>query len=306
MQANVEFGSQRLLQSLDFPRGRGFGATNKSEYQQGQAESGDRCPEHVSYVVEQVYPGGGGSQVGGGRHGREVGTEIGARNNRPGCDGRRQLETAGNAHQTDPQGPGDRPGAADADRYNGADQGTGRVEDRGVQHLYAVVNHGGHRTRQNPGTDQHASHLTLATDVLAVENPVEDAMTGINRVQVNEKVGLTFASALRAILRQDPDIVLIGEIRDKETARIATEAALTGHLVLSTIHTNSAPATITRLIDMGVEPFLVSSALTCVIAQRLVRRLDPKTKRAIQPTADMVSRLGITPDKAKGVTIIRS
>lgn len=139
-------------------------------------------------------------------------------------------------------------------------------------------------------------------NIITVENPVEYTITGINQVQVNEKVGLTFAAALRSILRQDPDIVLIGEIRDKETARIATEAALTGHLVLSTIHTNSAPATITRLIDMGVEPFLVSSALTCVIAQRLVRRLDEKTKQAIQPTADMISRLGLTPEKAKGLT----
>lgn len=147
------------------------------------------------------------------------------------------------------------------------------------------------------------SHLNKEdVNIITVENPVEYTITGINQVQVNEKVGLTFASALRSILRQDPDIVLIGEIRDKETARIATEAALTGHLVLSTIHTNSAPATVTRLIDMGVEPFLVSSALTCVIAQRLVRRLNNKTRKQIQPTADMISRLGLTPDKAKGLT----
>lgn len=139
-------------------------------------------------------------------------------------------------------------------------------------------------------------------NIITVENPVEYTITGINQVQVNEQVGLTFASALRAILRQDPDVILIGEIRDKETARIATEAALTGHLVLSTIHTNSAPATITRLIDMGIEPFLVSSALACVISQRLVRKLDQNTKVKITPTEDTLDRLGISKKEAKGVT----
>ncbi|MDQ5890535.1 MAG: hypothetical protein QG604_409 [Candidatus Dependentiae bacterium] len=147
------------------------------------------------------------------------------------------------------------------------------------------------------------SHLNQPdVNIITVENPVEYTITGINQVQVNEAVGLTFASALRSILRQDPDIVLIGEIRDKETARIATEAALTGHLVLSTIHTNSAPATVTRLIDMGIEPFLVSSALNCVISQRLVRKLNQKTKKQMQPTAELVSRLGITPEAAKSMT----
>lgn len=139
-------------------------------------------------------------------------------------------------------------------------------------------------------------------NIITVENPVEYTISGINQVQVNEQVGLTFASALRSILRQDPDIVLIGEIRDTETARIATEAALTGHLVLSTIHTNSAPATVTRLIDMGVEPFLVSSALNCVISQRLVRRLNEKTKKKMTPSAELVSRLGITQEQASGMT----
>ncbi len=147
------------------------------------------------------------------------------------------------------------------------------------------------------------NHLnTPDVNIITVENPVEYTITGINQVQVNEAVGLTFASALRSILRQDPDIVLIGEIRDKETARIATEAALTGHLVLSTIHTNSAPATVTRMVDMGVEPFLVSSALNCVISQRLVRRLNEKTKRTMQPSAELVARLGITQQEAAGMT----
>lgn len=110
-------------------------------------------------------------------------------------------------------------------------------------------------------------------NVITVEDPVEYRIPGINQVQVNPKAGLTFASALRSILRADPDVVLVGEIRDKETAQIAIEAALTGHLVLSTLHTNDAPSAMTRLIEMDVEPFLVGSAVDCVVAQRLARRL---------------------------------
>lgn len=110
-------------------------------------------------------------------------------------------------------------------------------------------------------------------NVITVEDPVEYRIPGINQVQVNPKAGLTFASALRSILRSDPDVVLVGEIRDKETAQIAIEAALTGHLVLSTLHTNDAPSAVSRLIEMDVEPFLVGSALDCVVAQRLARRL---------------------------------
>jgi type IV pilus assembly protein PilB len=115
-------------------------------------------------------------------------------------------------------------------------------------------------------------------NVITVEDPVEYRMPGINQVQVNPKAGLTFASALRSILRSDPDVVLIGEIRDHETAQIAIEAALTGHLVLSTLHTNDAPSAITRLTEMGIEPFLVGSALDCVVAQRLARRLCDRCK----------------------------
>lgn len=110
-------------------------------------------------------------------------------------------------------------------------------------------------------------------NVITVEDPVEYRIPGINQVQVNPKAGLTFAAALRSILRADPDVVLVGEIRDKETAQIAIEAALTGHLVLSTLHTNDAPSAVTRLIEMDVEPFLVGSAVDCVVAQRLARRL---------------------------------
>jgi type IV pilus assembly protein PilB len=119
-------------------------------------------------------------------------------------------------------------------------------------------------------------------NVITVEDPVETRMPGINQVQVNPKAGLTFASALRSILRSDPDVVLIGEIRDQETAQIAIEASLTGHLVLSTLHTNSAPAAITRLTEMDIEPFLVGSSLDSVVAQRLARRLCDRCKEGYQ------------------------
>jgi type IV pilus assembly protein PilB len=125
-------------------------------------------------------------------------------------------------------------------------------------------------------------------NVITVEDPVEYRLPGINQVQVNPKAGLTFSSALRSILRSDPDIVLLGEIRDGETAHIAVEAALTGHLVLSTLHTNDAPSAIVRLTEMGIEPFLVGSALDAVLAQRLARRLCPKCKEAYTPTPDML------------------
>jgi len=121
-------------------------------------------------------------------------------------------------------------------------------------------------------------------NVITVEDPVEYRLPGINQVQTNVKAGLTFAAALRSILRSDPDIVLLGEIRDGETAHIAVEAALTGHLVLSTLHTNDAPSAIVRLTEMGIEPFLVGSALDCVLAQRLARRLCSKCKEAYVPT----------------------
>jgi type IV pilus assembly protein PilB len=127
---------------------------------------------------------------------------------------------------------------------------------------------------------------TVDRNTITVEDPVEYRLPGINQVQVNNKAGLTFAAALRSILRSDPDIVLIGEIRDHETAQIAIEAALTGHLVLATLHTNDAPSAINRLIEMGIEPFLVGSALDCVLAQRLARRLCPKCKEAYQPTEE--------------------
>ena len=125
-------------------------------------------------------------------------------------------------------------------------------------------------------------------NVITVEDPVEYRLPGVNQVQVNPKAGLSFASALRSILRSDPDVVLIGEIRDHETAQIAVEAALTGHLVLATLHTNDAPSAVTRLTEMGIEPFLVGSALDCVLAQRLARRLCGKCKEAYVPTPEFL------------------
>jgi len=141
---------------------------------------------------------------------------------------------------------------------------------------------------------------TPEVSIVTVEDPVEYQLSGIAQVQVNDKVGLTFAKALRSILRQDPNIIMIGETRDFETAQIAIQASLTGHLVLSTIHTNSAPATITRLIDMGIEPFLIASSITCVIAQRLVRKLHD-CKELYIPDPAILERLGISPEEAKNI-----
>jgi type IV pilus assembly protein PilB len=129
-------------------------------------------------------------------------------------------------------------------------------------------------------------------NVITVEDPVEYRLPGINQVQVDTKAGLTFASALRSILRSDPDVVLIGEIRDQETARIAVEAALTGHLVLSTLHTNDAPSALTRLTEMGVEPFMVASALEAVLAQRLARRLCTRCKEPYPANPEELELIG--------------
>ena len=143
-------------------------------------------------------------------------------------------------------------------------------------------------------------------NIITVEDPIEYTIAGVNQVQVHEKIGLTFAGALRSILRQDPDVLLIGEIRDGETARIATQASLTGHLVFSTIHTSSAPGTITRLCDMGVEPFLVASSLACVISQRLVRRLCDDCKAPHKPSELQLSRVGLSVAQAEGTTFYKA
>jgi type IV pilus assembly protein PilB len=133
---------------------------------------------------------------------------------------------------------------------------------------------------------------TPEKNIITVEDPVEYEMAGLTQVQVSNKTGLTFATGLRAMVRADPDIIMVGEIRDKETAQIAIESALTGHLVLSTLHTNDAPSAITRLIEMGVEPFLVASAIDCVVAQRLARMLCPSCKRRMIIPAKVLQESG--------------
>ena len=138
---------------------------------------------------------------------------------------------------------------------------------------------------------------TVEKNIMTVEDPVEYQLPGLSQVHVNRKAGLTFATALRAFLRQDPDIIMVGETRDLETAEIVVQAALTGHLVLSTIHTNDAPSTATRLADMGVEPFLISASLVGALAQRLTRRICPNCKEEYKPPRELVLRFGHDIDK---------
>ena len=147
---------------------------------------------------------------------------------------------------------------------------------------------------------------TSEVNIITVEDPVEYQLNGIGQVPVKAKIGMTFAIALRAILRQDPDIIMIGETRDQETAKIAIQSALTGHLVLSTIHTNSAPATVTRLLDMGTEPFLIASSVCCVIGQRLVRRLCEKCKEAYRPAPQLLKSLGLSEEAARHITFYKA
>jgi len=132
-------------------------------------------------------------------------------------------------------------------------------------------------------------------NILTVEDPVEYQLEGISQTQVNSKIDLTFASGLRSFLRQDPDVIMVGEIRDRETAEVAITASLTGHLVFSTVHTNDAAGGITRLIDMGIEPFLVASSLVGLLAQRLVRKPCYKCARAVRPSPEIVAELGLDP-----------
>jgi type IV pilus assembly protein PilB len=140
-------------------------------------------------------------------------------------------------------------------------------------------------------------------NISTAEDPVEFSLPGVNQVLVKEDVGLTFAAALRSFLRQDPDIILVGEIRDVETAEIAIKAALTGHLVLSTLHTNDAPSTLTRLLNMGVDGFLVASSVNVIVAQRLVRKMCPFCRREIEPDREMLSRLGMSAEDMVDATI---
>jgi len=137
---------------------------------------------------------------------------------------------------------------------------------------------------------------SVEQNIITVEDPVEYQMAGIGQIQVNPKIGLTFASGLRSILRQDPDVVLIGEMRDYETAEIAIQASLTGHLVFSTLHTNDAVGAITRLVDMGVEPYLVSSSVVGIMAQRLVRMICPHCRESYPPPPELLRDIGLTQD----------
>ncbi|GBC83602.1 putative type II secretion system protein HxcR [bacterium HR11] len=146
---------------------------------------------------------------------------------------------------------------------------------------------------------------TTEVNILTAEDPVEFNLFGINQVQVNEAIGLTFAAALRSFLRQDPNIILVGEIRDFETAEIAIKAALTGHLVLSTLHTNDAPSTVTRLMNMGIEPFLVATSVHLIQAQRLVRRICQECKEEVRVPTQTLIEVGFTPEEAKSVKIYK-
>ncbi len=150
------------------------------------------------------------------------------------------------------------------------------------------------------------SELNKETEnIMTAEDPIEYNFMGINQVQMHEEIGLTFASALRSFLRQDPDIIMVGEIRDFETAQIGVQSALTGHLVLSTVHTNDAPGTITRLIDMGIEPFLISSAVILILAQRLIRKICMDCREPIKPPPQLLIDLGVPPDEVKSFTVYK-
>jgi type IV pilus assembly protein PilB len=141
--------------------------------------------------------------------------------------------------------------------------------------------------------------------IITVEDPIEYVLAGINQVQVSEAVGLTFAAALRAILRQSPNVVMLGEIRDFETASIAINASLTGHLVFSTLHTNDAPSAVARLVDIGVKPFLVASSTRCLMAQRLVRKICKKCAQPYQPSETEMRALNLTPDHLKNAAVLK-
>jgi len=144
---------------------------------------------------------------------------------------------------------------------------------------------------------------TVDQRILTAEEPIEYEMAGINQVLVRPEIGLTFARSLRSFLRQDPDIIMVGEIRDVETAEISIQASLTGHLVFSTLHTNDAAGAFTRLLDMGVEPFLVASAVEAVVAQRLVRKLCESCRQPVSPAADVLREVGFPSERLEGQVI---
>jgi type IV pilus assembly protein PilB len=174
---------------------------------------------------------------------------------------------------------------------------------RVIRRPYGIVIVSG-PTGSGKSTTLHAALKTIQdieTNIITVEDPVEYRLDGITQIETKEQIGLTFGSALRSVLRQDPDIVLIGEIRDEETADIATKFSLTGHLVFSTLHANDAPSTVTRLIDIGIKPYLVGSSLSLVMAQRLVRKVCTHCKTDYKPTADELTDAGISAEEANSI-----
>ncbi|HEX30318.1 TPA: type II/IV secretion system protein, partial [Candidatus Poribacteria bacterium] len=144
-----------------------------------------------------------------------------------------------------------------------------------------------------------------AMNIITIEDPVEYRLEGINQIQVNPHIGLGFATVLRTVLRQDPDVIMVGEIRDPETADIAIQAALTGHRVLSTVHTNDAPSAVVRLTDMGVQPFLIAASVTGVISQRLVRVICSECRESYKPSEDELLQLGVEPGEVGEIKLYR-
>ena len=141
--------------------------------------------------------------------------------------------------------------------------------------------------------------------IITAEDPVEYYLPGVNQCEVKAKIGMTFGRIIRAMLRQNPNILLVGEIRDKETAETAIQASLTGHLVFSTLHTNDAPSAVTRLVDIGIQPFLVASSVMAIMAQRLVRKTCPKCRQRFEPPAHILAGLGLKPDLAKKANFMK-
>jgi general secretion pathway protein E len=171
-----------------------------------------------------------------------------------------------------------------------------RLFNRLIKSPYGIILVTG-PTGSGKSTTLYAALTTInqpAINIITIEDPIEYQIEGIGQIQVNPKIDLTFAAGLRSIVRQDPDVILVGEVRDRETAEIAIQSSLTGHLVFSTLHTNDAASAVTRLIDMGIEPFLVTSAVIAVVAQRLVRLLCPKCKQAYTPDDESLANVGIT------------
>ena len=182
-----------------------------------------------------------------------------------------------------------------------------RLFNRLIKSPYGIILVTG-PTGSGKSTTLYAALTTInhpEINIITIEDPIEYQIEGIGQIQVNPKIDLTFAAGLRSIVRQDPDVILVGEIRDRETAEIAIQSSLTGHLVFSTLHTNDAASAVTRLIDMGIEPFLVTSAVIAVVAQRLVRLLCPKCKEAYTPDAESLTNVGISQEMLKNHILYR-